>query len=102
MAYKKFTGRIREKDSKSPIAFATIQIKGKDSTILANTTSDLNGMFYFLMETGKYKLTIRAKGYEPFSRDIDIRGRDKKFEIELRPTLIAPPNFRLTRFLPFK
>ena len=79
------SGVIRSADG-SALKGADFSIEGIDRT----TETDLDGSFVLSrVPVGKYRVTARALGYAPVSRDIEITsGRTTKLEVALSKTAV--------------
>lgn len=80
---------LDEKDG-SPVAFANVLLLRQDSTYVAGTTSDMNGMFVLTYpQSDNYLLSVSFMGYEPAYRPITPANNPDKIEIHLKQLAIA-------------
>lgn len=64
-------GKVVDKQSNTPISFATIQILGSKG----GEVVDADGNYTFTnLPTGKYKLRVQALGYKTINREVNVKG----------------------------
>ena len=64
----KVTGLITDKDSKQPVGFVSVSLKGT----MINAESDINGTYEIAMKPGKYTLVYAFIGYKTFEKAITV------------------------------
>ena len=64
----KISGVITDKDSKQPISFASISLKG----LQVNAESDLTGNYELLTKPGTYTVVYAFVGYKTFEKEVTI------------------------------
>ncbi|CAM4423018.1 TonB-dependent receptor [Flavobacterium terrigena] len=68
----KVSGIITDKDSKQPVSFASISLKG----IMTNTESDINGNYEIAMKPGSYTLVYAFIGYKTFEKQVTVADNE--------------------------
>ena len=76
-------GTVKNKKKGKPLEGVTITVKKK--TFTNTTTTDSDGNYSITdLESGKYTLTAKLKGYERYKKKIKLEaGKDKKLNIKL-------------------
>jgi hypothetical protein len=64
----KVSGIITDKDSKQPVGFVSVSLKGT----MINAESDINGNYEIAMKPGKYTVVYAFIGYKTFEKAIII------------------------------
>lgn len=76
-------GRITDKDSRQPLAYATVALLyAKDSSLAASAFTDSKGMF--LLEgvgAGSYQVYITYLGYQPLLRAVTVTATDTVMDL---------------------
>ena len=80
-----FSFKIIHKDKKSK-ALEGVTITIKKKTFTQTTTTDSEGNYSITdLESGKYTLTAKIKGYQSFKKSIKLAsGQDKTLNIKLK------------------
>jgi hypothetical protein len=64
----KVSGIITDKDSKQPVSFVSVSLKGT----MINAESDINGNYEIAMKPGKYTIVYAFIGYKTFEKAITV------------------------------
>ncbi len=64
----KVTGLITDKDSKQPVGFVSVSLKGT----MINAESDINGNYEIAMKPGKYTIVYAFVGYKTFEKEVVV------------------------------
>lgn len=86
-------GYLKDIETKSPIAFATIQSK------TASTTSDENGYFQFEVKKKNETIIIRHLGYKQLKRAYHFFNKDSCNNIYLLPEVVKLQQVMLSNYL---
>jgi len=70
-------GKLKHKDSKLPIEFATIGVRSyQTDSLITSMITDSKGEFSFAAKPGEYNLHIRCMGYTPMVKHIQVYDQD--------------------------
>ena len=72
----KVSGIITDKDSKQPVSFVSVSLKGT----MINAESDINGNYEIAMKPGKYTIVFAFIGYKTFEKEITVAADETKTE----------------------
>ena len=64
----KVAGLITDKDSKQPVGFVSVSLKGT----MINAESDINGNYEITMKPGKYTVVYAFIGYKTFEKEVVV------------------------------
>lgn len=77
----KVSGIITDKDSKQPVSFVSISLKG----MMANAESDINGNYEIAMKPGTYTIVYAFIGYKTFEKEVTVTDNETlKLNISLQ------------------
>ena len=78
-------GRIRDRQTRRPVAGATIALMPADGTPGTGSYSNDSGVVLFKARTvGRYVLRVRRVGYSTFTREVTLRqGGGLRIDVEL-------------------
>lgn len=68
----KVSGIITDKDSKQPVSFVSISLKG----LMANAESDINGNYEITMKPGTYTIVYAFIGYKTFEKEVTVTDNE--------------------------
>jgi outer membrane receptor protein involved in Fe transport len=68
----KVSGIITDKDSKQPVSFVSISLKG----LMTNAESDLNGNYEITMKQGTYTIVYSFIGYKTFEKQVTVADNE--------------------------
>lgn len=64
----KVSGVITDKDSKQPVSFVSVSLKG----LMTNAESDINGNYEIAMKPGSYTIVYAFIGYKTFEKEVTV------------------------------
>lgn len=77
----KITGNVTELDSKKPVGFANVYVKGTGS----KTETDVNGNYELTVKPGNVTLVVSMVGYKTFEKGISVSaGKTISLDIQLK------------------
>lgn len=68
----KVSGIITDKDSKQPVSFVSISLKG----LMANAESDINGNYEITMKPGTYTIVYAFIGYKTLEKQVTVTDNE--------------------------
>jgi outer membrane receptor protein involved in Fe transport len=68
----KVSGIITDKDSKQPVSFVSISLKG----LIANAESDINGNYEMALKPGTYTIVYAFIGYKTLEKEITVADNE--------------------------
>jgi outer membrane receptor protein involved in Fe transport len=68
----KVSGIITDKDSKQPVSFVSISLKG----LMTNAESDINGNYEITMKPGTYTIVYAFIGYKTFEKEVTVTDNE--------------------------
>jgi outer membrane receptor protein involved in Fe transport len=68
----KVSGIITDKDSKQPVSFASISLKGS----MINAESDIDGKYEISMQPGNYTIVYAFIGYKTFEKQVTVSANE--------------------------
>ncbi len=83
------TGIVRDIESHTPLPAVNIRVVGTSR----GTTTNSDGAYRLLLQTGTYLLTVGQIGYTSDTVTIEIQGKSVQCDISLRQTTLPLPEF---------
>lgn len=87
-----FTGKVFDSNLNTELTFVTLKVDGSNLV----TTSDEEGKFKFILNSGSYKIIVSHIGYFTDSIYVNLDGRDESRDIYLRPSEIMTEEITVT------
>lgn len=72
----RISGSVFGKTSDEPVAWATVALMGRDSTIVSGAACDENGAYAFQAVPGSYTMMVSMLGYTDYSGEVTLRAGD--------------------------
>jgi hypothetical protein len=89
-AQRTISGKIMDDELKEPVIQATVALLGKDSALVANAVSNMNGQFSLTApKDGNYTVKVTYVGYKTYTRAITVSGKPVQLgTITIKPDAI--------------